>query len=292
LFFSCHVSTANNCESYNCLFFEILHSLSGFHMGRQTGDPDGNICELAAALSQPAAREAAHIFWTLCHRSHAAVTRAWKPESDIDMKVFSRAQVWRHWFSTLVQMLESEVSPRSVKVQRLYGYGKGKFVTTAGEWYLGVPAHSAAHETGLEIIRFLCTREREIQRMHLGVGLPTRSDYYEISKKAAPHASVSKHFLLHPEDLGKLLERPLRRSEFSCYSLFTGAMATHLQTLLEVTNASHVDEQIQWLIENLQTSIQYIRAHEAWQRCVTCQAGGGKVTSDYNAEPKSALLGQ
>lgn len=273
LFFACHVSPSNNCESYNCLFFEILYSLSGFQVERQEDNSGASACELAALLAKPEARAAARIFWTLCHRSHAAVTRAWKPDREIDMKVFARAQVWRHWFSTLIQMLESEVSPRLVSVSPLYGHGKEESITTAGEWYLGVPAHSVAQETGFEIIRFLCTREREIQRMHLGVGLPTRSDYYQITKKASPHASVSKYFFLHPEDVGKLLEKPLRRSAFSCYQLFNGSIATHLQNLLDVPNVIEIEDQIQSLIENLQASIQYIRAQEGWQRCVTCQAG-------------------
>jgi KaiC/GvpD/RAD55 family RecA-like ATPase len=278
IFFSCHVTPTNNFESYNCLFLEILHSISGNTPApeKSSGAKTSGGCELANLLVGPAPRKAAHIFWTLCHRSHGALLAALKKKKkkNLDVSDFAKAQVWRHWFSTYTQMVEADggVPPSELEVVPLYGRGKGHFITTAGEWYLGVPAHSVAEEVGLEIIRFLTAPAREIQRLNLGVGLPTRADFYAKSKQEFPQASVSKHFRMHPLDAGKLVSTALRRSDYSCYQLSTETIATHLTKLLEVTDAKEIGGHIQTTLDNLRSGIDFIRAHQDGPCCAGCRA--------------------
>jgi KaiC/GvpD/RAD55 family RecA-like ATPase len=220
LFFSCPVYE-DSVETYNCLYFEILYSL--------VPDQFRKSSDLVELLSLPAAVEAASLFRRLCRRSHAFGYGSKTPDARRQPAVF-----WRHWYNTLNQELsDMEPSERAgVRVQPLFGN-----VTTAGEWYLAIPSHSACPEIGLHIIERLTTPDREMLRLRLGVGLPTRADFYEEGQSGGNDddgVKVSPYFGFGRSELATLVRNAIRRSSFSLYQRCSRTFSSHLQWILEV----------------------------------------------------------
>jgi KaiC/GvpD/RAD55 family RecA-like ATPase len=208
LFFSCAVRD-ETIETYNCLFFEILHSLQA--------PTDGELNDLSQWLDQPAATRAACLFHQICRKSHA---HRWQPQEGI---------VARHWFNTLNQVL-SQLGPEQrgqIEVKPLFGA-----VTTAGDWYLAIPAHSASPEVGLRLIEHLTSPDRETARLELGVGLPTRRAYFE--EKGRDDTSVSPYFKFSPASVNSLMNNAVRRSNIRGYQSFASTISSHLRWILEM----------------------------------------------------------
>jgi ABC-type glycerol-3-phosphate transport system substrate-binding protein len=148
----------------------------------------------------------------------------------------SSAIISRHWYNTLNQMMADLGSEKraSYSITMLPGFGAGQsYMTTAGEWYLAVPAYSAAPEVAMDVIEYLTTPDNEMQRLHLGVSLPTRADYY--SPDAPRMATDFSPFFEMPRDaLSNLVEGVFRRSDFPKYQAFAETLSSHLQRLLFV----------------------------------------------------------
>jgi KaiC/GvpD/RAD55 family RecA-like ATPase len=212
LFFSCPVAD-DAFETYNCLFFEILASLAP--------PAEEDLVDLShwldAEVTREYAKKAACLFHRLCRKSHA---KRKEPQEGI---------VARHWFNTLNQVVskfDSEKRDR-IKVQPLFGN-----LTTAGDWYLAIPAHSASPEVGLRLIEHLTSPALETARLELGVGLPTRRAFFEA--KGGANTSVSPYFDLSPADLNGLMKNALRRSKFHGYQSYTNTISSHLRWILEL----------------------------------------------------------
>ena len=249
--FSCPVY-GDSIETYSCMFLEILKTL--------LPEPPQGGCELLAWLAADEAIEAAMLFRRLCHRSHVMGYRK---------HVQPRALVARHWYNTLNQELaNSEPADRaSVEVRALYGN-----VTTAGEWYLAVPSYSASPDVGLEIIRNLTTPAREMERLHMGVGLPTRQDFYNGGSEAASKAATSRYFRFGHEELGKLVQHALRRSKFDCYQQFANTLSSHLLWLVEIpASAKDMRHEVELTMASLVSSMNFLRQSLS---CDTCAASG------------------
>ncbi len=210
-------------ENYNCLFLEILRSLEPVPENFVAG------CGLLEWLSSDAAAEASFLFRKLCYRTYAH-----RPETlqqtlvkAAPFTANSKAQVWRHWYTTLNQMLSgmSREERSTIRVGPLPGG-----VSTAGEWYLGVPAYSAAPDVGLKLIKLFTTHEAESDRLRLGVGLPTRESFYVGSPG---RSSISPLFAMDADVLRELVNTAFRRSSFGCYSKFSTLLTVYLQDLME-----------------------------------------------------------
>lgn len=181
-------------ENYNCLFLEILSSVAG----RQTQ----SIEELKQIVSQDEGLHAFELFWNVASPAyrdwHKRIRPTSKPGPDhlenadsfeteesnstrllnARYDVCAGASVWRHWFTTFHQMLNSfRGSPLSDgSGLRLNSLPDGW--TTSGEWYLCVPASSAVPSAGGAIIELLSSAAAERERYELGVGLPVSRDQY------------------------------------------------------------------------------------------------------------------
>jgi KaiC/GvpD/RAD55 family RecA-like ATPase len=212
IFFGCPVYD-ESIETYNCLFLEILSTLF------KPGDEEKQ--DFALWLERPSAQKAALFFRSLCRRSHILGWGA--PQSS------PQAIVWRHWYNTLNQALSNLKADQraTIEIRPLYGD-----ITTAGEWYLSVPAHSASPEVALKLIEQLTTPERDIQRVELGIGLPTHRSYYESPDTA--QASVSRYFNFSRADVFRLFQGALRRSSFRHYQQFASTLSSHLQWILDI----------------------------------------------------------
>jgi hypothetical protein len=245
-------------ENYNCLFFEILMSLSA-------PPRNGERIQLGGWLGLCEAREAARILRQLCRRAHlidaspSNLTAGSSSEEAPFPKVDPKARVWRHWYSTLNQML-SKMRPadrKRVVVTSLPGR-----VSTAGEWYVGIPAHSAAPDVGLKIIKLLTTRQSELERMSKGVGLPTRSGFYSSDSSESPTpASISPYFSMDMGVLTQLVQGAFRRSCIDSYGDLGGILASNLKRILEIpkVNRQELDLAVQASFESVVKVVEFLR---------------------------------
>jgi KaiC/GvpD/RAD55 family RecA-like ATPase len=216
--------TPVSIDNYNCLFFEILLSLTSF-------PEDGEQCPFRKWLNQPEAIEAAKLLRRLCRRSYLNSINKENKEMTA-LNVNNKAIVWRHWFSTFNQMA-STISPEvldQIKIVPLPGKDD-KDVAIAGEWYLGISAYSTAPEVGLKIIELLTSEEAELERLNSGIGLPTHTRFYE---SANSDALVSPSFPMPKTDLMRLMNNAFRRSSFGCYSRVSTILAFHLKKCIEI----------------------------------------------------------
>jgi KaiC/GvpD/RAD55 family RecA-like ATPase len=255
-------------ENYNCFFFEILLAL----------DPE--LAEekrpnLAEWLDRPKATEAARILRQLCHRGYLLhresdpVTAQARLAADQTLRphpqglsssvrasqVNPRARVWRHWYTTLNQML-AEMSPvdqRRVKVRLLPGE-----VAVAGEWYLAIPSYSAAPDVGLAIIRHLTRREAEFDRVWAGIGMPTRRSFF--SDPASAERGVSPFFTLDGARLGELIDHAFMRSRILGYEQVSRSLALHLVEIIRLPESEQVgvERGIKAILDDLKVDMNYI----------------------------------
>jgi KaiC/GvpD/RAD55 family RecA-like ATPase/ABC-type glycerol-3-phosphate transport system substrate-binding protein len=298
-YFACPVAQSDRFESYNCLFFEILHSLQPPPTGGVRGGPPSS-CDLYEWLFGPKNRSANAVryFRRLVRRFHKANflsdeargvranEREWRSRQ---MKISQDAKVWRHWYNTLNQML-SDLPPdkRSrIVVRPLYGVKgtKQDTMTTAGEWYLAVPVYSAAPEVALDIIHFLTTPEKEIQRAHLGIGLPTRRDFYEVSATGGSQmAAMSPYFQFDLQELKQLVtERAFQRSRFNCYETFAELVSSHLVRILELPD-ENLDAQVDGAMSSLKRSFEFVRRRDLCQKCgaTGCEAHRSRERNGFS----------
>jgi len=234
LFFSCPIHESS-LETYNCLFFEILHSL------KPPGTAEHE--DIAQWFASPQAVEAGILFHYLCRRQHAFKANLGA----------GRAVVSRQWFNTLSQQL-SECTPDSrsgFAVCPLFGD-----ITTAGEWYLSVPAYSAAPEVGMQLIEAMTSPDREIEGVESGVGLPTRAAYYTSDAQA----SVSRHFTLSRSEAHRLWSKGIRRSEFVMYHRSAAPISSHLVSILELLPGPNLRHEVKKVLESLIASLRFLRS--------------------------------
>jgi KaiC/GvpD/RAD55 family RecA-like ATPase len=256
-------------ENINCLFMEILLALDT--VIEETGD-----CGLLKVLCGPQAVEAANILHRLGSRSFQSRRSPGgvspddvgpKSEGALDTQsVHPGAAVWRLWYSTLYHLLSKP--PRKdlqhIRVCELPGG-----VATAGEWYLGIPVYSAAPDVGLEIIKLLTSREAEVNRLQLGVGLPIRDSYYEklspdTSASFVPAARVSNRLLKNQ------IDRAFRRSRCGSYSQIATILSYHLLKILELAgeDKEEVKNNIRLIFESFESNLRFVR--KAWD-CTNCR---------------------
>ena len=211
-------------ENHNVLFLEMLLGLCGPPKG-----PDRSAAVFRNWLTCESAVKASLIMNRLCRRAfiarHEPSSHDWSQTSPF--RVNLKAQVWRHWYSTLNQMLsEMETADRS---EVLLGPLPGK-VSVAGEWFLGVPRYSAAPDVGVRLIQLCTSPEAVVDRLMHGVGLPVQQTFYE--KEAESSTSISPFISLDAQLLLKIIQGAFERSCFRCYRRYASILATHLRSVL------------------------------------------------------------
>lgn len=258
-------------ENYNCLFFEILLSIS------QKPSKSGH-CNLRDWLRSAEAIKASEIYRRLCRRAyrvglshHSTVQGAHfgKEPRGYDDKglivVNPQAIVWRHWYSTLNQMMSglSLEEREQINVVPLPNE-----ITMAGEWYLGIPAYSAAPDVGLEIIKLLTNQTAELERVRSGIGLPTRSNFYGV--RTGSFTGISPYFSMDSEALQNLVSKAFRRSNFDCYSQFSHILSYYLQRIIELPEGTEqgVRTKINTIFDSMEARMELIRLNRDCGKCL------------------------
>jgi hypothetical protein len=252
-------------ENYACLFWEVLLSLC--ELPNRSGS-----CMLRNWIHFPEAAEAAKIFRRLCRRSYFVSGSnnqiIPKPQTTMNIiRVNPAAIVWRHWYSTLNQMI-SDIDP-AVRTQ-IRVCALPRDIAIAGEWYLALPSYSAAPEVGIEIIKSLTSPEAELDRLRYGVGLPTHSSFYETDPlEAAEEAAVSPYFSLDNKVLKKLIHQAFMRSDFGCYSPLSGLLAYYLQRIIEIPDANNIqiEERIRECFKAFDSKLNFMSPYRRCSRC-------------------------
>ena len=223
-------------ENHNVLFLEILLCLAG-------PPPKGPGKSRSAAvfrawLTSDSAVKASLIMNRLCRR--AFVARHEPSSHDFSQtspfRVNLKAQVWRHWYSTLNQMLsEMNSADRSdVLLAPLPGR-----VSVAGEWFLGVPRYSAAPDVGMRLIQLCTSPEAVVDRLMHGVGLPVQQTFYENQGESS--TSISPFISIDAQLLLKIIQGAFERSSFTCYRRYASILATHLRSVLLLSSPDPVE---------------------------------------------------
>lgn len=219
-------------ENYNCLYMEILLALAG------SPAPPSH-CGFAAWFQTREAIESLVLFWRLCRRAH--YVQAPHGSRSMIMRVNPKAKVWRHWYTTLNQMLSDMTTADRVRLSVRALPGE---ITIGGEWYLTVPAHSAAPELAIAMVRDLTKWDAELERLRFGVGLPTRSSYYSFANESVDLSTpASPYFSIRIGLLNKLVNTAFKRSTFACYNQFSSVLTSHLLRVLEMRSFVPSDAQ-------------------------------------------------
>lgn len=234
-------------ENFNCLFFEILLS---FRDLPEIGDGE---CAFRSWLASEQAVKAAAILRILCRRAYrigggrvdalnweAGYSRSDGEGSEKEVfRVSHRAIVYRHWYTTLNEMFRDVESTegtlggtQTLAVTTLPGH-----VAVSGEWYLGIPSHSAASDAGMTLIQGMTTPDAELTRVRLGVGLPTRHAYYA-ANGGPRRLAISPYFDLDASSVECLVANAFSRSSFSCYEQVSRTLAHNLKKLVESPSGS------------------------------------------------------
>jgi KaiC/GvpD/RAD55 family RecA-like ATPase len=171
-------------------------------------------------------------------------------EGEPECKTFTNAVIWRQWYTTLYQMTNA-MMPENREHLRVRAVPGGRGVS--GEWFLCIPKHSAARETGLEIIRRAVLPEAEIERLRLGVGLPVRKAFYPDAIKgdetncreqgASPSDIPSStgpivgfgNLLIDAADVRKQLDGAIKRSRLPGYAHWSSSLGTSLRMILSIS---------------------------------------------------------
>lgn len=287
LFFGCQAAHTDRFESYNCVLFEILHSLmplASANGGRAHSlirwFEQANSKHMRSGVDQTRATvlaEALKIFRVLVKRSYDLISPyslEFYNQTEMGEDDWERAQfdvnkdalVWRQWYNTLNQLLfATDFKERSeIAVRPIFGAQSDPhdYMTTAGTWYLAVPAYSAAPDLALDIVEFLTGADREWQRLSYGVGLPTRTSFYSGQPEhddVSP--SVSPYFEMQLSKLKELATNPkrvFRRSQFDFYSMFSEVLSSHLLRVLQIPDTNHTDDTIKRTIRSMLTGFDFV----------------------------------
>ncbi len=226
-------------ENYNCLFLEIMLSRRGL-------TTTGGRPQLGKWLLSDSTATAAKVLWRLCRRAYH-----WRRAADGTSRQDGRrlaspeARVSRLWFSEL-----GEVFPKlnATRLSVLPGE-----LSVAGEWYLTVPAYSAAPDVALEMMKVLTTVDSELNRLKAGIGLPTRSTFYKSADNVGMSASVSQYCPVNPDILGRVVTSCFARSSLPQYRHSAPLLSECLKKLLELRNisSSQLDESVRSEFANL-----------------------------------------
>jgi KaiC/GvpD/RAD55 family RecA-like ATPase len=252
-------------ENYNSLFLEILLGLADSEISQEK-------CRLETLLDTQVAIEAAKIYRQLCRRAYLTsgetevVMRQMAKDRD-PVTVDPEAIVWRHWYTSLNQMLHDLIDPKQreqIQVRPLPGE-----VSIAGEWYLGVTAYSAAPDVGLEVIRLLTSHEAELDRLQTGIGLPTKVSFFDGSRSRRKQSSISPYMAMNTQTLGQLIRKAYRRSDFGCYQQISNTLAHHLQRIIAIPEGSDktINSKIKETFDSLMGRFDFVSSELICAKC-------------------------
>jgi KaiC/GvpD/RAD55 family RecA-like ATPase len=236
-------------ENYNCLFLEILLSLVSASSPSHSSKP-----KLADWLfsHQASVIHACMLFRRLTRRAHFK-----KKDGKLGLRVEPEALIWRLWFNELNQLV---CSLNGTEHQKIGVTALPKDVSIAGEWFLTVPAYSAAQDVGLQIIKLLTTHDAELSRLSAGIGLPTRSSFYKSHSKA--HFRLANDIRIDGAVVDRIVNQAFARSHFENYGRLSGILSAHLQTIIELPDEQDVglEENIRCVLTDFQEQANFVQS--------------------------------
>jgi KaiC/GvpD/RAD55 family RecA-like ATPase len=243
-------------ENLNCLFFEILSSLS------LPSSSDVQACVLSRWLRSQAAHDAIEIFYKLC-------ADGWRLSRGRSGSTSNRqAVVWRHWYTTLADFVGNLSTDVLDDLAVSYVPGPG----VAGEWYLGIAKDSAAADVAVQGLRFLCKGTEEMERLRTGVGLPTRAGFYESETGNGLTTYVGPSLQLRLKNMQERIHNSFRRSSIGCYQEVSQLLTDHLIWILERSDGRGNQAKLLW--QDLLSSLSLLESEE---RCQSCRVGVGGI---------------
>jgi hypothetical protein len=209
-------------EDYNCLFLEIALTLPGTSVWL----PTGGLGPLKEWLVERAERTL-ELFWRLCKRAYGRRHRQRRKRGAHGPSPLE-AVVTRQWISTLRAIMQDR---NTSEWSRFEVRGLPGDLAIAGDWYLGVPVHSAVPEVGFDIMWQLMSRDYEYHRLRRGIGLPVSSSLYEGAVALLPRSARSAQL-----DLKALVSTAQRRCDIDKYHIFAPVLQGKLYELMDEPN--------------------------------------------------------
>jgi KaiC/GvpD/RAD55 family RecA-like ATPase len=233
-------------ENYNCFFLEILFSLAKVE---EIDDKDP-----VELFRHALACKALKIFWQLASGGYkrdlertlskgklvdvadrlvgvdgsTEVAPVHDSKFERPIRVESNCIIWRHWFSTLNQMLSER---REVDLSEIVVSPLPNHVSIAGEWYLGIPSQSVAKEFAERLIKDALSPQHEMERLRRGVGLPIRKSFYE-SRDADDVVLLGPYIQMKSGELRRVIDNARARSSIRGYSRWNRSLSQSLQFVL------------------------------------------------------------
>ena len=256
---------AKKPEDYNCLFFEIAQSLDEmrrrgrastsrpFAVGGEAGhddlvattvpeggeisgfpgcavDEEDSKSRLFGWIGGQPFEEALSLFYRLCAPSHRNC-RMGTEESEAKLNPAPwDSVVSRQWYTSLLFCLWSDRD----RSQKLAVRTLPSRIALSGEWYLGLWAHSAVPEIGLNLIENLTSARAQTERLQAGIGLPTFDELCKDDRELFPGTNVRLENLR----IGELLRGATRRSSIYRYDIVAPIIAEKLRNFLNAESLS------------------------------------------------------
>ncbi len=238
--------TKDSDETINSFFLEMLAEELWLQRGKR--QPFHGMC-LGDILSAPVCRRVAKRFWRIGHKAYQAqppeIGRVESRLSGNSTAPFATcspdALIWRHWYTTLIQMLGDIGADRrsNIRVRPL----PGNFSVT-GEWFLGVTRMSSGRDVGVKVVDTLTSYDAAQERVERAVAFPVRKEFFAGQIDRFP----SSLFQLEYGDLSSLCKNAIRRSSFACYFEATKTLTFFLRTLLCLPDSPELDTRIKEIV--------------------------------------------
>ena len=238
-------------ENLNCLFLEMLF--------QQRGSAANDLGELREFMFDTVGNSTMELFHRVASPAYQQHQK-WKDpfgwsnqesnrKTGPDLRgphrysVCTNASVWRHWFTTYSQMMAFGGMDANGKFERIQFEKTGAIQlrslpgswTTAGEWYLCIPEHSAVPGAGNSIIELLISGAADRERFDLGVGLPVQKNAYSALQNGARNGGATSATELTLDFFQALQADPkVRRDSINGYSRFSPFLANWLRRLLNI----------------------------------------------------------
>jgi hypothetical protein len=258
-------------ENYTCLFLEII---LGLMKEDDKYSQDRGLC-FWEMLESELSKESAKIYRELCYLSEIkeSMRQVGKNSQkdheisphELEDRTEGNALICRHWYSTLACEMDSahNAARKALRVRTLPGD-----ISISGEWYLAIPYYSAAPEVGMSIIQRMTSPEAELNRLQIGVGMPTRETFYNIRL----HSDAKQQRLIpglkcEGMQIRETLRGAFRRSSFRCYAKVANMVGEHLKNM--IVSEESVDNSL----ETIKAQMMYILNSEICGECKGCNLG-------------------
>lgn len=140
---------------------------------------------------------------------------------------------------------------------------------------------SVSDETSSRRRKLLTNQTAELERVRSGIGLPTRSDFYEV--RTGNFTGISPYFSMDSEALRTLVRKAFRRSDFDCYSQFSHILSYYLQRIIEIPDRDEdeIRTKIQNILKSMNARMEFMRSNRDCSKCLVSACSYPEIISAY-----------